>query len=230
MISFISQVFAGKSIGRILFNRAVSEATRSLSGRVIDLAGGAHSYAKYLPQDVQLFDGTVAQNISRFTDNPNPKAIVEAAQLSNVHNMIMRLPQGYDTPLGENGARLSAGQRQRVALARALFGNPALIVMDEPNSNLDAEGEAALDHAIRASLQRGAAVIVVAHRPSALHAVHDILVLAEGKAIAHGPRDEVLQKVTQGNGGAAPRKIQAQIAAKPNQTVPPQPNVPNTRN
>ena len=150
----------------------------------------------YLPQDVQLFDGTVAQNISRFQEDAQPDAIIKAAQLANVHDLVMRLPQGYDTPLGENGARLSAGQRQRVALARALYGDPALIVMDEPNSNLDAEGEAALDRAIRVVLQQGAAVVVVAHRPSALHAVSHRLVLNDGKVVANGPRDEVLKQVT----------------------------------
>jgi ABC-type protease/lipase transport system fused ATPase/permease subunit len=144
-----------------------------------------------------------------------------------VHDLVMRLPQGYDTPLGENGARLSAGQRQRVALARALFGDPALIVMDEPNSNLDAEGEAALDKAIRAALQRGAAVVVVAHRPSALHAVSHLLVLNDGKSAAYGPRDEVLKQVTkqpQGQQAPAPQQGQKQIA------LPPQPTLSTTRN
>jgi PrtD family type I secretion system ABC transporter len=174
----------------------------------------------YLPQEVQLFDGTVAQNISRFYENPSPDDIVAAAQMANVHDMIMRLPKGYDTQLGENGARLSAGQRQRVALARALFGNPALLVMDEPNSNLDAEGEAALDRAMRASMARGAAVVVVAHRPSALNAVHDILVLGEGRTLALGKRDEVLKQVTRGQ-QPPPQKLQ---------TIMPQPPVPQTRN
>ncbi len=160
-------------------------------------------YIGYLPQDVQLFDGTVAQNISRFAKEPDSKAVVAAAQLANVHNLIMRLPQGYDTTLGEQGARLSAGQRQRLALARALYGDPALIVMDEPNSNLDAEGEAALDAAIRASLKRGAALVIVAHRPSALQAVDDVLVLAEGKQAAYGRREDVLKQVTR------PRTVEA---------------------
>jgi PrtD family type I secretion system ABC transporter len=170
----------------------------------------------YLPQDVQIFDGTVAQNISRFTENPKPEKIVEAAQLANIHDFIMRLPQGYDTPLAEGGNRLSAGQKQRVALARALFGDPVLFVMDEPNSNLDADGEQALDRAIRASLTRGAAVVVVAHRPSALHAMHDLLVLTNGQVAAYGTRDEILKKVA---GPAA--------APKP---VPMLQSVPQTRN
>lgn len=149
----------------------------------------------YLPQDVQLFDGSAAQNISRFLPDSDPDAIVDAAKQANVHDFIMRLPDGYNTPLGENGARLSTGQRQRIALARALFGDPKVMVLDEPNSALDAEGEAALDYAIRQAMQRGAAVIVIAHRPSALAAIPKMLVLADGKAAAMGPRDEIMRKV-----------------------------------
>ena len=149
----------------------------------------------YLPQDIQIFDGTVAQNISRFSDAPDPTKIVEAAQLANIHDFIMRLPQGYDTPLNESGSRLSAGQRQRVALARAMFGDPVLFVMDEPNSNLDSDGEVALDRAIRASLKRGAAVVVVAHRPSALQAMQNLLILTNGQMAAMGSREEIMKKV-----------------------------------
>jgi ATP-binding cassette subfamily C protein len=167
----------------------------------------------YLPQDVQIFDGNVAQNISRFLPNPDPAKIVEAAQMANIHDFIMRLPQGYDTPLNEGGSRLSAGQRQRVALARALFGDPVLLVMDEPNSNLDAEGEAALDKAIRAALARKASVVVVAHRPSALHAVDDLLVLANGQVAAYGRRDEVLHKV--GVRPQSPAQLPPQTQPKP---------------
>jgi PrtD family type I secretion system ABC transporter len=150
----------------------------------------------YLPQEVQLFDGTVAQNISRFDEKPDPAKIIEAAKLANIDEMVKRLPQGYDTQLGENGARLSAGQRQRLALARAVYCDPVLLVLDEPNSNLDADGEQALDRAIRASMLRGAAVVVVAHRPSALAAIQDIMVLADGKMAAVGPREEIMRKVT----------------------------------
>ncbi len=151
----------------------------------------------YLPQDVQIFDGTVAENIARFAPAPDATKIVEAAKLANIHDFIMRLPQGYDTPLNESGSRLSAGQRQRVALARALFGDPVLMVMDEPNSNLDADGEMALDTAIRSCLKRGAAVVVVAHRPSALNAMSELLVLTNGQVAMLGSRDEILSKVTQ---------------------------------
>jgi PrtD family type I secretion system ABC transporter len=152
-------------------------------------------YIGYLPQDVQMFDGTAAENIARFDPHAKAEDIVAAAKLGNVHELIMRLPQGYDTPLGEGGARLSAGQRQRFALARALYGNPVLFIMDEPNSNLDAEGEAALDNAIRVSLARGASVIVIAHRPSALASIQRIMVLNDGRAVALGPRDEIMRKI-----------------------------------
>ena len=175
----------------------------------------------YLPQEVQLFDGTVAENISRFNAEINPEMVVAAAKMANVHELIMRLPAGYDTPLGENGSRLSVGQRQRVALARALYGDPVSLIMDEPNSNLDAEGESALVNAIRLSLQRGASVIVIAHRPSALAAIKDIMVLSEGRVAALGPRDEVLKKVMQRPPGQQPAT---------NAPVPMTPALSQTRN
>jgi ABC-type protease/lipase transport system fused ATPase/permease subunit len=157
------------------------------------------------------------QNISRFDAGAQPCKVVEAARLANVHDLIMRLPDGYNTPLGENGSRLSAGQRQRIALARAMYGDPVLFVLDEPNSNLDAEGEAALDHAIRNGLSRGAAVVVIAHRPSALAAIGKMLVLNDGRAAALGPRDEIMRKVLMrptAQGKVAP--IQAPASAERN--------------
>ena len=167
----------------------------------------------YLPQDVQLFDGTVMQNISRFDPEAIPDKVVEAAKLANVHDLILRLPEGYNTPLGENGSRLSAGQRQRMALARAMYKDPVLFVLDEPNSNLDAEGEAALDHAIRHGLSRGAAVIVIAHRPSALAAIGKMLVLSEGKVAAFGPRDDILRKVLMRPAGQSNVEPMQQLSA-----------------
>jgi ATP-binding cassette subfamily C protein len=151
----------------------------------------------YLPQGVELLAGTVAENICRFEAEPDDEAIVAAARAASVHDMILHLPQGYETEIGENGAALSAGQSQRIALARALYKDPFLVVLDEPNSNLDQEGDAALTRAITSVRERAGIVVVVAHRPSALTAVDQILVLAQGRAQLFGPRDSVLAKVTQ---------------------------------
>jgi ATP-binding cassette subfamily C protein len=148
----------------------------------------------YLPQDVQLFDGTVAENIARFASGAPYEAILRAAQVSGVHDLIVRLPKGYETQIGADGLVLSAGQRQRIALARALFGDPFLVVLDEPNSNLDAEGEAALTTAIQSIRQRGGIAIVVAHRANALQALDQVLILAHGRIQALGPKNEILNK------------------------------------
>ena len=149
----------------------------------------------YLPQDVELFSGTVAENIARFEADAEPEAIIAAARAAGVHDLIVGLPQGYETEIGELGQVLSAGQRQRIALARALYREPFLVVLDEPNSNLDSEGEAALTQAISSVRKRGGIVIVVAHRPSALAAVDLVLVMANGGAVTFGPKDDVLSKV-----------------------------------
>ncbi|WP_426239642.1 type I secretion system permease/ATPase [Pararhizobium sp. DWP1-1-3] len=149
----------------------------------------------YLPQDVELFAGTVAQNIARLGQNPSPDAIVSAARAARVHDLILKLPNGYETEIGEGGAALSAGQRQRVALARALYGEPFLVVLDEPNSNLDAEGEQALSEAIMSVRARGGIVVVIAHRPSALAAANMVLMMNEGRMQAFGPKDEVLAQI-----------------------------------
>jgi ATP-binding cassette subfamily C protein len=157
----------------------------------------------YLPQEVELFDGTVAQNISRFEPETDPQALIAAAMAAGVHEVILRLPQGYKTQVGEGGALLSGGQRQRIALARALYRDPFLVVLDEPNSNLDAPGEQALTKAIRGVRDRGGIVIVIAHRPSAVTAVDHVLVLNEGRVQAFGERDAVLRQVIQHPASAA---------------------------
>ncbi|MER9266399.1 type I secretion system permease/ATPase [Mesorhizobium sp. M0410] len=149
----------------------------------------------YLPQDVELFDGTIADNISRFGGKSDAKGVLAAAKAAGVDKMIMRLPQGFQTRIGEGGAALSAGQRQLVGLARALYGDPFLVVLDEPNSNLDADGDAALAGAILAVRQRGGIVIVVAHRPSALVNIDQVLVLSNGMLHSFGSREDVLANV-----------------------------------
>ena len=157
----------------------------------------------YLPQDVELFPGNVAQNIARFEDPPHPEAVLAAAQAAGVHELIVNLPDGYETKVGDHGSALSAGQAQRIALARALYRDPFLVVLDEPNSNLDAEGDEALTRAILGLRARGAIVIVVAHRPSAIAGVDYILVMAKGRQQQFGPKEEVLNRVTQPQGAPA---------------------------
>ena len=160
----------------------------------------------YLPQDVELLAGTVAENIARFEPNADNEAVIAAARAVGVHDLIVRLPAGYDTPIGEQGSALSAGQAQRIAHARALYRDPFLVVLDEPNSNLDSEGEEALTRAILGIRERNGIVIVVAHRPSAIAGVDRLLMLNQGRAQALGPKDEVLAKVLQ-RAPAVPRPL-----------------------
>ena len=157
----------------------------------------------YLPQEVSLLDATVEENISRLSPRADAFDIVAAAAAAGVHEMIVRLPNGYQTQLGSQGTALSAGQRQRIGLARALYGRPFLVVMDEPNSNLDGEGEAALNAAVEAIKKRGGIAIIVAHRPSALVAVDYVCLIQSGKLIAFGPKSEILVP-SAGHGAGAP--------------------------
>ena len=147
----------------------------------------------YLPQDVELLDGTVAENIGRFAAEMDAEAIIAAAKVAGVHELILALPEGYETKIGEGGSALSAGQRQRLALARALYGDPFLVVLDEPNSNLDADGEQALTNAIISVRARGGIAVVIAHRPSAIAAVDQILLMTHGKQQALGPKERLLR-------------------------------------
>jgi len=159
----------------------------------------------YLPQDIELFEGTIAENIARFGD-VDAGQVVEAAKLAGVHDMILRFPKGYDTQIGDGGSALSGGQRQRIAFARAIYGNPSFVVLDEPNSNLDDVGEAALVRAVQELKQRGTTVILITHRTSIISVVDKLLLLVDGMLQLYGPRDQVLLAIQQ----------RAQAATNPN--------------
>ncbi len=171
----------------------------SLDGASLDQwpADERGKHIGYMPQSSYLFPGTIAENIARLASVADDGAVIAAARAAGVHDMIVTLADGYETPVGDGGLNLSAGQRQRIALARALYGNPFLVVLDEPNSNLDAEGDKALGEAIGAVKRRDGIVIVVAHRNSVLSQIDLLLVMEDGVAKAFGPRDEVLKAIQQ---------------------------------
>jgi ATP-binding cassette subfamily C protein len=201
MVGVVGPTGAGKStLARLLVGAMPpTSGTVRLDGG--DLANwdrdqlGAH--VGYLPQDVELFPGSIADNIARLDPEASTDGVIEAAKLANVHDLIMRLPEGYETMIDPAGFELSGGQRQRIALARAFFGAPCFIVLDEPNASLDADGEYALMQALVAAKERGVTTIVIAHRPSLVEVVDRILVLREGGIEMYGPRADVLSKIRQ---------------------------------
>lgn len=204
-------VIGPSGAGKSTLARALVNAWRPAGGRV-ELDGATldqwpieelGSEIGFLPQDVELFSGSIAENISRHIGMPDPSRVLEAATAAGVHSMITRFKDGYQTQIGEGGSTLSAGQRQRIALARAMYGQPFLVVLDEPNSNLDADGDAALLKAILSIRQRNGIVVAISHRPSILEAFDMVMILSEGKMTAFGPRDEVIGKHVRNAGEAA---------------------------
>jgi ATP-binding cassette subfamily C protein len=170
----------------------------------------------YLPQEVGLFGGTIAENISRFEKSGDDEVdadVIAAARAAGAHEMILTLPKGYDTPVGPNGRGLSAGQAQRVALARALYRDPVLLVLDEPNAHLDSEGEIALLNAIKAASERGACSVIVAHRPGLTNAANKLAVVKDGRIEAFGPREQVMARYNPGAG--VPRPVAVPNLADP---------------
>ena len=161
-------------------------------------------YIGYVPQDVELFPASVAQNIARMSQEPDAEKVVAAAKLANCHDLVQRLPKGYDTLLGPAGYSLSGGQRQRIALARAFYGSPKIVVLDEPNASLDGEGEQALIAALKAAQEAGITCVVITQRTNVLPAMTKMMVLREGRVEDYGPRDEVMQRQMRARGGQQP--------------------------
>jgi len=172
-------------------------------------------YLGYLPQSVELFTGSIAENIARFEPEAPSDAVMAAAIAAGVHQLILQLPEGYETQVGDDGTNLSAGQRQRVALARALYRDPFLLVLDEPNSNLDQEGEAALARAITGVKARGGIVLLVAHRPAVLSTVDLVLLMRAGAAQAFGPRDEILAQLNRASQPSQPSRDSGGLTVVP---------------
>ncbi|MCM2561837.1 type I secretion system permease/ATPase [Lutimaribacter sp. EGI FJ00015] len=198
-------VIGASGAGKSTLARAITGVWRPAGGKIrLDGASldqyepsvlGEH--VGYLPQRVQLFDGTIADNIARLSAQPDPQKVVAAARKAGAHDMILKLPNGYDTQVTAAGGRLSGGQIQRIGLARAMYSDPVILVLDEPNSNLDNEGSQALNAAIRQMKQEGKSVLIMAHRPAAIQECDMLLMLEAGHRTAYGPKDEVLRKVVQ---------------------------------
>lgn len=196
-------VIGTSGAGKSTLARAITGTWRVAAGK-IRLDGAAldqydpdvlGKYVGYLPQRVALFDGTIKENIARLSPEPDDAAVVRAAQAAAAHEMILKLPDGYDTRVSSNGGRLSGGQIQRIGLARALYGDPVVVVLDEPNSNLDNDGSQALNAAIRSLKEKGAAVLIMAHRPAAIQECDMLLMIEGGARRAFGPKEEVLREM-----------------------------------
>lgn len=213
-------VIGASGAGKSTLGKALVGVWPALRGHV-RLDGGALDqwsesvrgrFLGYLPQTVELLEGTVAENISRFDPlrDSDPQAVstavIAAARSAGVHDLITRLPQGYDTPVGPGGDTLPGGQRQRIGLARALYGDPFLVVLDEPNSNLDAEGDEALEQAVLAIRARGGIAIIVSHRPGIVERTSHAMIMRDGQIAAFGPTPEVLAKLTPGKPVLASQK------------------------
>ena len=219
MVGVLGPSGAGKST----FARALLGIWPTASGKIrLDgadvFAWNRHElgpYVGYLPQDIELFEGTISENIARF-GNLDPDLVVSAAKIADVHELILRLPNGYDTLIGADGGALSGGQRQRIGLARALYGDPVIVVLDEPNSNLDEQGELALGNAIQRLKLRKVTVVVITHRSSVLANVNKLLILNDGNVGVYGPRDQVLAQMQQQLIKSAPApSIVSQAVSRP---------------
>ncbi|APZ53062.1 type I secretion system permease/ATPase [Salipiger abyssi] len=195
-------VIGPSGAGKSTLARALTGVWRPAGGKIRLDGASIEQYGQalgkhigYLPQRVTLFDGTIAENIARLSETPDPELIVEAAKKAAAHDMILKLPNGYDTRVSATGGRLSGGQLQRIGLARAMYGDPVILVLDEPNSNLDNEGSEAVNQAIRRMKEQGKAVIIMAHRPAAIRECDVLLMLEHGARAAFGPKDEVLRSM-----------------------------------
>jgi ATP-binding cassette subfamily C protein len=196
-------VVGNSGAGKSTLARAITGLSTLAAGK-IRLGGAALNqydpdvlgkHIGYLPQRVTLFDGTIKENIARLAQTPDDAAVVKAAQRAGAHEMILQLPEGYDTRVTATGGRLSGGQVQRIGLARAMYGDPVLIVLDEPNSNLDNDGSIALNAAIRAMKEEERCVLIMAHRPAAIQECDLVLLIENGMRRAFGPKEEVLREI-----------------------------------
>jgi ATP-binding cassette subfamily C protein len=209
MVNFVIEpgsavgVIGPSGSGKTTLARAITGVWRPVSGKV-RLDGAAldqydsqelGSYIGYLPQRVQLFDGTIRDNIARLSPDPDDRKVVEAAQKAGAHDMILSMPQGYDTSVSSGSGMLSGGQIQRIGLARAMYGDPVIIVLDEPNSNLDNAGNEALNTAIRSMKDDGKSILIMAHRPAAIQECDKLMVIEGGTLRAFGPKDDVLRQM-----------------------------------